>query len=149
MRQSIELLVSCKSVVTFVLAAMALASCRSGAEPVMPLAITSGHFGGEALFTGTIDRRGGCIVTTSGRAPFTVLFDEGVSLSADGGGVIDPRNGVEVRFGERIQGGAGNLRENGNGWSVDDIEEFFGVSLPRDCPRNNIMRLGDMHPQPN
>ena len=98
---------------------------------------------GRGAYRGTLEIRGGCIVTSGSRRNFTVLFDPGVVLTSGSDGLYEPRTGNTIRFGHKMQGG-GNLRENGKGWPISDIERFYEVSIPRGCPKNNVMRLHKM-----
>ena len=124
--------------------ALLLGACQSAPEQPRPITIAREAFAGEALYRGTLEIRDGCIVAPGYRRDFSVLFDPGVVLTANGDGLYEPRSGNTIRFGHRMQGGGGNLRENGKGWPITDIERFFGVSIPRACPKNNVMRLHKM-----
>lgn len=121
-------------------------ACGTGAvesvsQPT-PLTIARDAFAGGALYRGTLEIRDGCIV--SSRRNFTVLFDPGVVLTANSDGIYEPRTGNTIRFGQRIQGSGGNLREKGKGWPISDIERFYGVRIPLGCPKGNVMRLHKM-----
>lgn len=124
--------------------ALVLAACQSAPIQPRPITIARDAFAGEALYRGTLEIRDGCIVSSGSRRNFTVLFDPGVVLTSGSDGLYEPRTGNTIRFGHRIQGGGGNLRENGNGWPISDIERFYGVSIPRACPKGNVMWLHKM-----
>ena len=111
----------------------------------MPLTIARDAFGGEAQFVGHLQMSGGCIVALrADGVPSTVLFDPDIRLTSDVRGVFDPRTGRSIRFGTPVTGSAAKLRSEGNGWAVADIEEFFGVRIPANCPRDAVMRLHDL-----
>ncbi|PZT90737.1 MAG: hypothetical protein DI637_03125 [Citromicrobium sp.] len=124
--------------------ALVLAACQSGPEQTRPITIARDAFAGEALYRGTLEIRGGCIVTSGSRRNFTVLFDPGVVLTSGSDGLYEPRTVNIIRFGQEMQGGGGILRENGKGWPILDIERFYEVSIPSGCPMDNVMRLHAM-----
>lgn len=123
------------------IALLGLAACAGAAPVAQPITIARPAFGGEALFRGELTVKNGCIVSAGSRRGSTVLFDPGIRLLENGQGVFDPATGQSIRFGEPLAGGAASLRENDRGWPISDIERFFGVSLPPDCPRANVTRL--------
>ena len=124
--------------------ALVLAGCQSAPIQPRPITIARDAFAGEALYCGTLEIRDGCIVSSGSGRNFSVLFDPGVVLTADSDGLYEPRTGNTIRFGRRIEGAGGNLRENGKGWPIADIERFYGVSIPRGCPKGDVMRLHKM-----
>jgi hypothetical protein len=124
--------------------ALLLGACQSAPEQPRPIAFARDAFAGEALYRGTLKIHYGCIVSPGYRGNITVLFDPGVVLTSSSDGLYDPRTGNTIRFGHKMQGGGGILRENGKGWPISDIERFYGVSVPRGCPKGNVMRLHKM-----
>lgn len=124
--------------------ALLLAACQSAREQPRPITIARDAFAGEALYRGTLEIRDGCIVAPSYQRNFTVLFDPDVVLTESGDGLYEPRTGNTIQFGHKMQGAGGNLRENGKGWPISYIERFYGVSIPRACPKSNVMRLHKM-----
>lgn len=123
------------------IALLGLTACAGAAPVAQPVTIARPAFGGEAQFRGQLAMEKGCIVAGDSRKSISVLFDPGVKLLDAGQGVFDPATGQSIRFGEPVTGGAPSLRDNGRGWSISDIESFYGVSLPPGCPRANVMRL--------
>lgn len=124
------------------LVALGLASCVSFDGPPTLVRIAQGKFGGEALFRGRMEVRGGCVVTAGAR-PATVLFDPDVILVEHGTAIRDGAGSATVRFGEPVRAGMAHLREKGKGWPIRDIEEFYGVEIPENCPRDEVVRLHD------
>lgn len=130
------------------LTALALTTfgCAAGpsARPLGIATITSAYtFGGEARFTGKLIERGGCLVATDGGSFATPIFDPGVTLSPDGRTIRDVRQGARVPVGRSFQAGAAWLRDDGQGWSVESIESFYGTRLPPNCPTDEVIRLHD------
>lgn len=123
---------------------MALSGCATTMIQAQPITIDRDAFGGQALFLGSIAAIDGCIVTRGGNS--TVLFDRGVTLLPISDGVFDLATGNSIRFGARISGGAATLRDAGRGWPIDDIESFYGVTIPAACPKENMIRLHHMEP---
>lgn len=124
-----------------------LAACQTALAHPQLIAIASPAMGGEALFHGTLAIKKGCVVSLGGQRIAAVLFDPGVTLSEDRTRIIDPRAHGNVRLAVPIFGGTAHLRENGKGWSIVDIERFFGVTIPAGCPTKNVMRLHGMEEQ--
>ncbi|MXP15711.1 hypothetical protein GRI44_13225 [Altererythrobacter confluentis] len=124
--------------------ALLLAACQSVPENARPITIAREAFAGEALYRGSLELVDGCIVAAGHRRAFTALFDPRVVRTASGEGIFEPPTGNTIRFGHPMQGGGGNLRENGKGRTISDIERFYEVSIPSGCPRNNVMRLRNM-----
>ncbi|QQN74372.1 hypothetical protein [Croceicoccus sp. YJ47] len=122
----------------------ALAGRATAMTEAQPITIDSNGFGGEAQFHGSIAAIDGCIVTRNGNS--TVLFDRGVTLLPTGDGVFDPATGNSIRFGARITGGAAILRDAGRGWSIREIERFYGVTIPPACPKHDVTRLHHLEP---
>jgi hypothetical protein len=131
-------------VVAIGLAILIVGGCAANCGPPQLVRIAKPLFGVEALHIGTIEVRGGCVVAGGGdRRPATVLFDPDVTLVDGNAAFRDGRSGVVVRFGQKFHAGAAILRGNGKGWSLRDIEKFFGVKLPKTCPTNDVVRLHD------
>lgn len=102
------------------LVVLGLASCASFNGPPTLVRIAQGKFGGEALFRGRVEVRGGCVVTAGAR-PANVLFDPDVILVEDGT-AIEGAGGATVRLGEPVHAGAAWLRDKGGGWPIRDVE---------------------------
>lgn len=109
------------------------AGCVAATASAEPIRITRGWHGGEARFAGELRVEHGCIVAISGSRRLTPLFDADQALGADA------RTALPI--GQKFQAGAAHLRDDGRGWSVADIERFYGVSIPSACPTRNIVRL--------
>lgn len=119
-----------------------LSGCAAHNGDGNPITIARPAFGGEAGFYGSVELQRGCIVT-GGDRPETVLFDPDVTLTDDRSGIRDGPDGAVIFFGRKTWAGAAGLREGGKGWSIADIEEFFGVIIPKHCPTNEVVRLHD------
>lgn len=119
---------------------LVLSACAANAADGDPITIARHAFGGEALYNGILKLRRGCIVT-GGDRPATVLFDPDVTLTDDRTAVRDGPDGVLVPFGVTVFAGSAVLREAGAGWSLAEIEEFFGVDIPDVCPTDEVVRL--------
>lgn len=102
--------------------------------------ITRGYYGGEARFEGDLRIENGCVVAGSSSLRATPLFDADVMVGKDRQSLTQAGR-VTVLFGQRFTAGSANLRESGRGWSIADIERFFGIKIPPSCPRRNIVRL--------
>ena len=126
-------------------AAMTLAAaCATGPSELHLFTIAKPALGGEALFHGMLLAKHGCVIVNQANGETTILFDPGVALTENRDGLRDARTGKTVHFRKLIRGGAADLRSGGRGWSVADIEGFFGVSIDGGCPTGNVMRLHDM-----
>jgi hypothetical protein len=124
-------------------------ACAAAAAQERPAIATIGSpnmFGGEALFTGRLVVQGGCLVADFGRGVATPVFDHGVTLSGDGKTLHDPAEGAEVPLGGAFSAGTAWMRDGGTGWSVAEIETFFGTRLPPGCPTDHVIRLHDFEP---
>lgn len=104
---------------------------------------SSNLFGGEALFSGTLIARDGCLVANANEGYATPIFDPGVILSQSGKAIKDVWEGVEIPIGRSFRAGTAWLRDGGQGWSVGDIERFYGTRIPASCPTDNVIRLHD------
>lgn len=127
------------------LAILFAAGCAANSGRPHLVRIAKPLFGGEALYTGAIGVHRGCVVTEGGGKRATILFDPDVTL-VDGGTAIRDGLGVVIKFGERVRPGAATLRQNGRGWSLHDINAFYGVELPENCPQDEVVRLHDFKP---
>lgn len=124
----------------------ALLGCAAGVPGghITIATITSSNlFGGEALFSGKLFKRNGCLVAEADDSFATPIFDPGVTLASDGKTIRDGGLGVGVPLGRPFRAGAAWLRGDGQGWSIPDIETFFGTRLPPGCPTENVIRLHD------
>lgn len=131
------------------LLATALPGCAadvSGGRLTIATITSSNLFGGEALFTGKLFERNGCLVAGTDEVFATPVFDPGVTLTAGGKTIRDVRKGVEVPIGRPFRAGTAWMRDDGTGWSVADIEMFFGTRIPPGCPTDNVIRLHDFEP---
>lgn len=99
--------------------------------------------GGQALYSGKLVKRNGCLVASWGKSFATPIFDPGVTLAADGNTINDVRHDVQVPIGRLFRAGAASLRDDGQGWSIHDIETFFGTRIPPGCPTDDVVRLHD------
>lgn len=128
------------------LIAFGLVSCAPFDRPPALIRVAQAKFGGgEALFRGKLEVRNGCVVT-AGTHPATVLFDPDVALVNQGTGIRDGRRDLTIRFGEPIRASAAWPRNNGNGWSVMEIERFYGTNIPDNCPHDEVVRLDALEP---
>lgn len=135
----------CRSKHIFAWCLVVVLTACSTTHGEMPLTIARDAFGGGAQFVGRLQMSKGCVVATGAFGePSTVLFDPDIRLTGDGAALFDPQTGRTIRFNVPIAGGAAELRSDGNGWAVADIERFFGVRMPANCPRDAVMRLHDM-----
>jgi len=126
--------------------AVALTGCASAlprARLTIATVTSSNMFGGEALFTGKLLEQNGCLLASANERFATLIFDPGVTLAADGGTIRDVRQNVEVPVGRYFRAGSAWLRDGGQGWSVADIEAFYGTRIPAKCPTHNVIRLHD------
>ena len=121
-----------------------LTACQSAPASPYLITIAEPARAGEALFRGELGVVRGCVVAKGYFGNETVLFDPGVTLLPPGDGLHVPLSGNNILFGQRISGGGGNLRENGKGWPISDIERFYGVTITAACSKDNIMRLRSM-----
>ena len=128
-------------VIPAMLGLLASSGCGTVQGPPHLLRISGQKFGGEALFTGQLAVKHGCVVAMLTSGPATVLFDKSVTLSKDDQGFSDPATGVEVHFGQPVSAGAAWVREHSRGWPISDIERYFGVELPPGCPQRSVVRL--------
>ena len=120
-----------------------LSACQTMEPRTEVLIVTRSTSGGQALFRGSIEARAGCLVAVSGDRIATVLFDPGVRLASDEG-IIEANTDRAIKFGAKLEGASAILRENGSGWQLTDLEQYFGVTIPKTCPSDNVMRLRDM-----
>lgn len=112
--------------------------------PQLLTAAPDSTVGGEALFRGHIELRGRCVVAVGPTGkPSLPIFDATVSLNEAGDGIVDARSGLQIAIGERFHAAAATFRDDGEGWSLADIEGATGVRLPKDCG-DTIVRLRDM-----
>lgn len=118
-----------------------VAACQSLPSSSQVIIIARPALAGEALFHGELVVVRGCVVAKGDRRNSAVLFDPGVTLLPSGEGLHDSVSGNDIPFGQRINAGGAVLRENGKGWPISDIESFYGVTIPADCPKENVMRL--------
>ena len=119
-----------------------LAGCAASAPPE-PIRISRGWKGGEARFVGELRLEKGCIVAVAGTSRATPLFDPDATLSEDHRAIREGDRPA-VAFGQRFAAGAATLRDDGRGWSIEDVEQFYGVKIPAACPRRDVMRLHDL-----
>lgn len=129
---------------TALLLTVALLGCAANLahERLTIATVTSSNaFGGEARFWGKLLERDGCLVAGTNESFATPIFDAGVTLAADRKTIVDVRHHVQVPIGRPFQAGAAWLRDDGQGWSIRDIESFYGTRLPRGCPTDDVIRL--------
>lgn len=105
------------------------------------IAITRGHSGGEARFEGELRIENGCVVAVSGAFLAIPLFDKQTAIGENGRSLVERSDLEVVQFGQRFEASTAHLRNNGTGWSVGSIEDFYGVTIPAACPTRNIIRL--------
>ena len=127
---------------------LALASAGCTADPAgqrltIATIATSNTFGGEALFAGKLIEREGCLVAVADGTFATPIFDPGVVLTPEGRAIWDVRQGLNVPIGRSFRAGAAWLRDDGRGWSVADIEAFYGTRIPAGCSTHDVIRLHD------
>lgn len=115
------------------------------AVPAQPITIARPAFGGQALFEGRITLRNGCF-TTDSEYPATILFDPDVTLSETKKAIRHGAGGAVIALGNPSRASAAWLRQDNNGWSIEDIETFYGVEIPINCPTANVVRLHDFEP---
>lgn len=128
------------------LVAFGLVSCAPLDRPPALIRVAQAKFGGgQAQFRGKLEVRNGCVVT-AGTHSATVLFDPDVALVNQGTAIRDRRRGFTIRFGELIRASAAWPRNNGDGWSVKEIERFYGTYIPANCPHDEVVRLDDFEP---
>jgi hypothetical protein len=128
------------------LAIMLTGGCAASGGPPQLVRIAKPLFGGEAGFAGSVEVHRGCVVTMHNGRPQTVLFDSDVALVSDGTGFRDGSDGKIIRFGQEFRAGAAEIRRKGKGWSLKDIQAFFGAKLPENCPKDEVVRLHDFTP---
>jgi hypothetical protein len=104
---------------------------------------SSNLFGGEALYRGKLVERAGCIVAAADGSFATPIFDPGVTLADDGEALVDAHEGVQVPIGRLFEAGTAWLRDDGEGWSLAEIDSFYGTRIPPGCPTDNVIRLHD------
>lgn len=109
---------------------------------------TPDKMGGEAAFVGKLIIQNGCLVAITGKKVATPIFDPGVTLQPNRLAINDPRNSRHIRIGQSFRAGTAWMRDSGNGWSVSDVETFFGVRVPSKCPTASIIRLHDFDQEP-
>lgn len=127
--------------------AILLASgCAANGGPPQLVRIANPLFGGEAAYTGAVEIHRGCVVAVGGGKRATILFDADVTLVDGGTAIRDGSSGEVIRFGEQVHAGAALLLSGGRGWSVNDIQSFYGVKLPESCPKDEVVRLHDFKP---
>lgn len=128
------------------LIAFGMVSCAPFDRPPALIRVAQAKFGGgQGLFRGKLEVHNGCVVT-AGTHPATVLFDPDVALVNQGTAIRDGRRGFTIGFGELIRASAAWPRNNGNGWSVKEIQRFYDTSIPDNCPRDEVVRLDDLEP---
>jgi hypothetical protein len=127
-------------------AAAAPAPAPADERPAIATIGSENMFGGEALFTGRLAVRDGCLVADFGSGVATPVFDPGVILSPDGKTLHDPAQGSELPLGRRFSAGSAWMRDGGTGWTVAEIEAFYGTRIPPGCPTHNVIRLHDFEP---
>ena len=128
---------------------LVLSGCATGThrDKIAILTVTTDRqFGGEARFSGEWRIRNGCLVASAGKRVATPIFDTGVILQPDASAIRHARNGVRISVGQRFHAGTAWIRNNGGGWSVSEIEAFFGIRIPSGCPTADIIRLHDFEP---
>ena len=119
---------------------LCLAGCAVTPVQPEPIRIARGHFGGEARFVGELRFKNGCLVAGAGESWATPLFDPEATLGEDRRSIREGDRPA-VRFGQKFGAGAAHLRNNGRGWSIADIEQFFGVIIAAACPKRDVVRL--------
>lgn len=123
---------------------LALLGCAmepSGGRLSIATITSSNTFGGEALFTGKLLVRGGCLVAAANDRFATPIFDPGVTLALDGSSIRDVAQSAEVPIGRPFRAGAAWMRDDGEGWPISDILAFFGTRIPPGCPTDDVIRL--------
>lgn len=124
------------------LCAALTAGCTGIVQGLSVIAAAPNTMVGEAAIRGRLGLHKGCIVTSSAVSTATVLLDPRVELNGDGTGIVDRATGETVAFGQSFRGGGSTLREDGQGWSISDIETYYRVIIPAQCPRDNVILIG-------
>ena len=88
----------------------------------------------------------GCAVAVGGERRATILFDPDVMLVNGNTAIRDGSSGEVIRFGEQVHASAAILLSGGRGWSLHDIQSFYGIKLPEYCPKDEVVRLHDFKP---
>ena len=128
------------------LAILFASGCSANGGPPQLLRIAKPWFGGEAAYTGAIEIHRGCVVAVGGGKRATILFDPDVMLVDGGTAIRDGSSGEVIRFGEQVHAFAAILLSGDRGWSVHDIQSFYGVKLSESCPKDEVVRLHDFKP---
>lgn len=101
-----------------------------------------------SLVRGHIEIRGRCIVAVGPTGQTSLpIFDATVSLNDTSDGIVDARSGVHISIGQQFRAGAATFRDNGKGWSLADIKQATGVSVPNGCG-STIVMLRDIEAGP-
>ncbi|KHA63827.1 hypothetical protein [Sphingomonas sp. Ant20] len=108
--------------------------------PRLLTASPASKVGGEARYEGELQIRGNCIVVVSDGRAALPIFDSTVSLAETGGGIVENGTGQSIAIGERLRASAAHLRQDGEGWSLPDIEQATGANVPEGCG-DSIVRL--------
>jgi hypothetical protein len=118
-------------------------------SPQLLTAAPHSTVGGQALFRGHIEIRGRCIVAVGPTGQTSLpIFDATVSLNDTSDGIVDARSGVHISIGQQFRAGAATFRrDNGKGWSLADIKQATGVSVPNGCG-STIVMLRDIEAGP-
>jgi hypothetical protein len=127
-----------------------LAGCSTGIDKqqITIMTTTPNKMGGEAAFIGRLIIQNGCLVAITGKKVAIPIFDPGVTLQPDRLAINDQRRSRHIRIGQSFRAGTAWMRDGGTGWSVSDIEKFFSVRVPSNCPTASIIRLHDFDRQP-
>lgn len=120
-----------------------LAGCAVSPVQPEPIRISRGWFGGEARFVGELRLENDCIVAGAGESWATPLFDPEATLGENRRSIREGDRPA-LAFGQRFAAGAATLRDDGRGWSIADIEDFYGVAIPAACPKRDVVRLHDL-----
>ena len=120
-----------------------LAGCAASATPPEPIRISRGWKGGEARFVGELRLKKGCIVAGAGKSWATPLFNPEATFGKDHRAIREGSRPA-IAFGQKFAAGAAILRDDGRGWSMADVEQFYGVKIPVACPRRDVVRLHDL-----
>jgi hypothetical protein len=119
------------------------ASLEERSSPRLVVASSESPVGGEARYEGELQIRNGCVVVVSNGRTALPIFDSSVKLAGEGGGIVESRNGRAIAFGGRVYASAAHLRQDGEGWSLLNIENSLGAKVPKDCG-DTIVRLRDI-----
>lgn len=121
------------------------ATVVQGSAPRLLIASPESRVGGEARFEGELQIRNNCVVVAGSRDwKGLPIFDPSVRLTETGDAILDSRTGVRVGVGERFSASAAHFRDEGQGWSLSDIEQATGVTVPGGCGAGTVIRLGDI-----